>query len=76
MQHRSPFPTSTPFFILPPQQAASIDAVIHKQEGTHKVLKLASQEAFSIRRCRPPFTRLAQHLTALRAWCKQYLPGR
>ena len=24
----------------------------------------------------PPFMRLAQHLTALRAWCKQYPPGR
>ena len=27
-------------------------------------------------RCSSPLVRLAQHLTALRAWCKQYLPGR
>ena len=26
--------------------------------------------------CSPPFMRLAKPLTALRAWCKQYLPGR
>ena len=26
--------------------------------------------------CSSPFMRLAEHLTALRAWCKQCLPGR
>ena len=26
--------------------------------------------------CSSPFVRLTRHLTALRAWCKQYLPGR
>ena len=26
--------------------------------------------------CSSPFMRLVQHLTALRAWCKQRLPGR
>ena len=25
--------------------------------------------------CSPPFMRLAEHLAALRAWCKQCLPG-
>ena len=27
-------------------------------------------------RCSSPFKRLSQHLTLLRAWCKQCLPGR
>ena len=25
--------------------------------------------------CSPPFTQLTEHLTALRAWCKKYLPS-
>ena len=45
-----------------------IDAVSHVQEN-------APQKRFVVG-CSPPFMRLAQHLTALRAWCKQCLPRR
>ena len=45
-----------------------INAVIHMQENL-------PQKRFLVR-CSSPFVRLAQNITALCAWCKQYLPGR
>ena len=48
----------------------SVDAVIHMQESP------PPQGRFLVG-CSSPFMRLAEHLTALRDWCKQqYLPGR
>ena len=51
------------------KQSNSFDAVIHVQESPpHKrFLRVVG--------CNSNFMRLAQHLTALRAWCKQCLPG-
>ena len=45
-----------------------IDAVIHFQESPPRKRCLVG--------CTSPFMRLAQHLTALRTWCEQCLPGR
>ena len=39
----------------------------------HKVPKLVFRAVF-LEGCSSPFMRLAEHLTALRAWCKQCLP--
>ena len=50
-----------------------IGAVIHKQESRHKVQR-PSYERF-LEGCSSPFMRLAEHVTARRAWCKQCLPG-
>ena len=38
--------------------------------------KSASEAVLSVIGCSSPFMRLSQHLTALRAWYKQCLPGR
>ena len=45
---------------------------INKKVGTR--CRSPSYERF-LKGCSSPFMRLAEHLTALRAWCKQYLPG-
>ena len=52
------------------KQSNSFDAVIHVQESPpHKrFLRVVG--------CNSNFMRLAQHLTALRAWCKQCVSGR
>ena len=39
----------------------------------HKRCRSPSYERF-LEKCSAPFMRLAEHLTALRAWCKQCLP--
>ena len=52
----------------PPTRINSMDAVIYMQESLH-------QKRFLVG-CSSPFTQLDQHLTELRAWCKQCLPGR
>ena len=51
------------------QKNKLVGAVIHKQESRHK-----AYERF-LEGCSSPFVRLAEHLTALRAWGNQYLPG-
>ena len=43
-------------------------AAIHMQESLPQKQSLVG--------CTSPSMRLAQHLTALRAWCRQSLPGR
>ena len=50
-----------------------IGAVICKQESVHKVPKSVLERFLEGRSS--IFMRLAEHLTALRAWCKQCLPG-
>ena len=47
---------------------------ISKKVGTSPSLS-PSYERF-LEGCRSPFMRHAEHLTAIRAWCKQCLPGR
>ena len=47
--------------------------VIHRQKITHDKPRSASQAV--VVRCNLPFRRLAEHLTARRAWCKQCVPG-
>ena len=54
--------------LAPFQLTNSFDAVMHVQESPpHKRLVVG---------CGSPFMRLAEHLTVLRAWCKQCGPGR
>ena len=48
--------------------------VIHKQGRRHKVPRSPSHERF-LEGCSSLFMQLAEHFTALRAWCKQCLPG-
>ena len=47
---------------------SSSDAVIHMQGNPPQKRILVG--------CSSPFMRLAEHITALRAWCKQCMPGR
>ena len=60
--------TVSPGASSPPPPGESFDAVIHMQENPPQKRFLAG--------CSSPFMRLAKHLTALRAWCKQCLLGR
>ena len=57
----------SPIEYTPPRANQLVDTVIHMQENP-------SQKRFLTGRS-SPFVRLAEHLTALRAWCKQCLPG-
>ena len=50
------------------KQINSFEAVIHTQESPPQKGLLVG--------CSSLFMRLARHLTALRAWCKQHLPAR
>ena len=54
--------------MTPPLPVNSFDVVIHMQEGPPHTRFLAG--------CSSSFMRLAQHLTALRAWRWRCLPGR
>ena len=56
----------------PENKITSLVAVIHKQESRHKEPKSVLRAVLG-RGCSLPFMRLAEHLTALRAWCKQCL---
>ena len=49
------------------KQIYSLDAVIHMQESPPRKRFLL--------RCSSPIMRLAEHIGALRAWCKQCLPS-
>ena len=51
------------------KQIKLVDAVIYTQE-TPPLKRLLLKVG-----CSSPFVQLARHLTAVRAWCKQYLPG-
>ena len=52
----------------PPPPLIKCDAIMHVQESPpHKRFLVG---------CSPPSMRLAEHITALRAWCKQCLPRR
>ena len=48
-----------------------------KQKTAYEIMPSLVGSEMCIRdRCSSPFMRLAQHLKALRAWCKLCLPGR
>ena len=62
-----------------PKQVKSFDASTHTQESRRKVPMSPPQAVLSTwyMGCSSRFTRLTEHLTALRkAWCKQSFPAR
>ena len=61
------------YYFGQPPPPKLIGAVIHKQQSRHKVPKSVYERFLG--GCSSPFMRLAEHLTAFRAWCKQCLPG-
>ena len=66
--------TKNAFTALPP--APGYDAVVHRQESTHKVPKSSSHVVLSRIERSPPFMQLAEHLAVLCACCTRRLLGR
>ena len=72
--HSSPRTSYRDYPMLSLEVATPENKSIHSTLSFH-IHERPPQKRFLVG-CSSPFKRLAQHLTALRAWCKQYLPGR